>query len=80
MQKTMAFNCLSNTEWTAEIRGKLLSVAKHMEEFGSVSELELCKIFGETIWNDGVDYHSHAFSFRINVQTGDCSISNFKYH
>ncbi|MEZ8286277.1 hypothetical protein BCU17_00835 [Vibrio splendidus] len=80
MQKTMAFNCLSNTEWTAEIRGKLLSVAKHMEEFGSVSELELCKIFGETIWNDGVDYHSHAFSFRINSLTGDCSISNFKYH
>ena len=80
MQKTMAFNCLSNTEGTAEIRGKLLSVAKHMAEFGSVSELELCKIFGETIWNDGVDYHSHAFSFRINVKTGDCSISNFKYH
>ncbi|CAH6837306.1 conserved hypothetical protein [Vibrio chagasii] len=80
MQKTMAFNCLSNTEWTAEIRAKLLSVAKHMEEFGSVSELELCKIFGETIWNDGVDYHSHAFSFRINAQTGDCSISHFKYH
>ncbi|XNJ88526.1 hypothetical protein AB6C47_016875 [Vibrio cyclitrophicus] len=80
MQKTMAFNCLSNTEGTAEIRGKLLSVAKHMEEFGSVSELELCKIFGETIWNDGVDYHSHAFSFSINIQTGDCSISNFKYH
>ncbi|MFS1463308.1 hypothetical protein BCU45_004040 [Vibrio lentus] len=80
MQKTIAFNCLSNTEGTAEIRGKLLSVAKHMEEFGSVSELELCRIFGETIWNDGVDYHSHAFSFRINVKTGDCSISNFKYH
>ena len=80
MQKTMAFNCLSNTEGTAEVRGKLLSVAKHMEEFGSVGELELCKIFGETIWNDGVDYHSHAFSFRINIKTGDCSISNFKYH
>ncbi|NOH97569.1 hypothetical protein [Vibrio sp. 99-70-13A1] len=80
MQNTMAFNRLNNTMWTPEIRSKLVSVVKHVEEFGSVSELELCKIFGETIWNDGVDYHSHAFSFRIDHTTGDCLISKFKYH
>ncbi|MCZ8489732.1 hypothetical protein O9992_29760 [Vibrio lentus] len=75
----MAFNCLSNTEGTAEIRGKSLSVAKHMEEFVQCYELELCRIF-ERQFEMTVDYHSHAFSFRINVKTGDCSISNFKYH
>ncbi|MBW3696085.1 hypothetical protein EK599_10280 [Vibrio sp. T187] len=80
MQKNKVFNRLNDIECPVDVKAKLLSVVQHMEKFGSVSELELCKIFGEVIWNDGKDYHSHAFSFRIDEEKRHCLISRFKYH
>ncbi|MCF8777567.1 hypothetical protein LZU85_02040 [Vibrio sp. IRLE0018] len=59
-------------------KNKFLSVVRHVKEYGSINDLELCKIFGETIWSDGGEYHSAAFSFKIDKQTGSCEISQIR--
>lgn len=80
MHKIMALNHRVNSDCPVEIRTKLISVVEHIEKHGFVSDLTLCKIFGEMIWNDGIDYHSHALSFRIDSTTGNCQISQLKCH
>ncbi|WP_083796250.1 hypothetical protein [Vibrio sp. AND4] len=75
----MAINRLSNMDCSNTTRIKFLSVIRHVKKFGSISDLELCKIFGETIWSDGREYHSAAFSFKVDRNTGSCEISKYKY-
>lgn len=75
----MVINRLSNRECPNATKAKFLSVVRHVKQFGSISDLELCKIFGETIWNDGREYHSAAFSFKVDRNTGNCEISKYKY-
>ncbi|PMH43270.1 hypothetical protein BCU68_04605 [Vibrio sp. 10N.286.49.B3] len=80
MHKSIASIHGMKEDLPAELKHKLVSVIEHVEKFGSVNDLTLCKIFGETIWNDGVDYHSHALSFRINQKTGCFQISQLRTH
>ncbi len=75
----MVINRLSNRDCPNATKAKFLSVVRHVKEFGSISDLDLCKIFGETIWSDGREYHSAAFSFKVDRQTGDCKISQYKH-
>ncbi|GEM76204.1 hypothetical protein [Vibrio sagamiensis] len=75
----MVINQLSNMDCTNTTQAKFLSVFRHVKEFGSISDLDLCKIFGETIWSDGMEYHSSAFSFKVDRQTGNCEISRYKH-
>ncbi|MDF2155330.1 hypothetical protein [Vibrio sp. CAU 1672] len=74
----MIINRMNNMDRPDSTHAKFLSVVRHVKQFGSISELDLCKIFGETIWSDGREYHSAAFSFRIDRLTGSCEISNYK--
>lgn len=79
MQNDMLFNRLNHMESQTVARAKFLSVVRHVKEFGSINDLDLCKIFGETIWCDGLEYHSAAFSFRIDRDTGNCEISQMRH-
>lgn len=74
----MVINRLSNREYPNATKAKFLSVVRHVKEFGSISDLDLCKIFGETIWSDGREYHAAAFSFKVDRYTGNCEISQYK--
>jgi hypothetical protein len=74
----MIINRLSNMDCPNATKAKFLSVVRHVKQFGSINDLDLCKIFGETIWSDGREYHSAAFSFKVNRMTGDCEISQYK--
>ncbi|CAH1602326.1 hypothetical protein GCM10007906_33190 [Vibrio hyugaensis] len=75
----MVINRLSNRDCPNATKAKFLSVVRHVKQFGSISDLDLCKIFGETIWSDGREYHSAAFSFKVDRHTGNCEISKYKY-
>ncbi|MEX3070402.1 hypothetical protein AB3Y13_01170 [Vibrio alginolyticus] len=74
----MVINRLSHRTQPNTTKAKFLSVVRHVKRFGSISELDLCKIFGETIWCDGREYHSAAFSFKVDRNTGNCEISQYK--
>ncbi len=80
MQKEMVFKGLNVFNCSEDIRDKLFSVLQHVEKFGSVNELQLCKIFGETIWNDGEAYHSHSVSFKITQDTSQPQVSQLILH
>ncbi|PFG57830.1 hypothetical protein ATG66_0328 [Vibrio sp. ES.051] len=76
---TMVINRLSYRDCPNTTNAKFLSVVRHVKEFGSINDLDLCKIFGETIWSDGREYHSAAFSFKVDRYTGNCVISHYRH-
>lgn len=78
MQNDMVFKWLNHMDSQNVTKNKFLSVVRHVKEYGSINDLDLCKIFGETIWCDGREYHSAAFSFKIDQQTGNCEISQVR--
>ncbi|MCL9773130.1 MULTISPECIES: hypothetical protein [Vibrio] len=53
---------------------KIISAVAYREMKGSISDMELCQIFGETVWKSGDNYHTHAVSLHINEEEKRCRV------
>ncbi|WP_234495391.1 hypothetical protein [Vibrio maritimus] len=53
---------------------KIISAVAYKEMKGTISDFELCQIFGETVWKSGDDYHTHAVSVLINEAEKCCRV------
>jgi hypothetical protein len=56
------------------IQQKVISAFAYREMRGSISDIELCQMFGEMIWRSGNHYHTHALSFLLDEETRCCKI------
>ncbi|MFA0084476.1 hypothetical protein [Vibrio sp. 10N.261.51.F12] len=54
---------------------KIISAVAYREMKGSISDMELCQIFGETVWKSGDNYHTHAVSIYVDENEKRCRVT-----